>query len=53
MENTLLFDPDEGLDAHVTPTPLSDPVLAAIFQDVEVSWLYAGHRTARCRWRRS
>ena len=39
MEDTLLFDPDEGLDAHVTPTPLSDPVLAAIFQDVEVSGL--------------
>jgi len=42
MEDTLLFDPDEGLDARVTPTPLSDPVLAAIFQDVEVSGLAMG-----------
>jgi predicted transposase/invertase (TIGR01784 family) len=38
-DNTMLFDPNEELDAKVTPTPLSDPVLTAIFQNVEVSGL--------------
>ena len=34
-----LFDPDEELDALVTPTPLSDPVFTAIFQNANVSGL--------------
>ena len=38
-DNTLQFDPNEELDAQVTPTPLSDPVLTAIFQNAEVSGL--------------
>ena len=28
---TLEFDPADELDARVTPTPLSDPVLTAIY----------------------
>jgi flagellar biosynthesis/type III secretory pathway protein FliH len=39
MDITLLFDPDEELDAAVTPTPLADPVFTAIFQNAEVSGL--------------
>jgi len=39
LEETLLFDPDDELDARITPTPLSDPVFEAIFQDAEVSGL--------------
>ena len=39
MDDTLLILPYEELDMHVTPTPLSDPVFEAIFQDAEVSGL--------------
>ena len=43
-ENTLpfdlkTFDPNAELDPKITPTPLSDPVFTAIFQNVEVSGL--------------
>ena len=33
------YNPSEELDEWITPTPLSDPVLTAIFQNVEVSGL--------------
>ena len=39
VDDTLPFDPNSELDARVTPTPLSDPVLTAIFQNAEVSGL--------------
>ena len=38
-DGTLHFDPSEELDDWVTPTPLSDPVLTAIFQNAEVGGL--------------
>jgi len=38
-EDTLQFDLGEELDEWITPTPLSDPVLTAIFQNAEVSGL--------------
>ena len=41
-DDTLRFDPDEELEEWITPTPLSDPVLAAIFQNAEESGLAMG-----------
>jgi hypothetical protein len=37
VKDTPLFDPLDELDAAVTPTPLSDPVFTAIFQNADVS----------------
>ena len=39
QDDFLPFDPDEELEEWVTPTPLSDPVLTAIFQNADVSAL--------------
>ena len=36
------LDPDEELDPGITPTPLSEPVITAIFQNAEVSGLAVG-----------
>jgi len=38
-DGTLPFDQGEELDVWITPTPLSDPVITAIFQNAEVSGL--------------
>ena len=38
-DNIAAFDPTGELDARVTPTPLSDPVITAIFQNADVSGL--------------
>ncbi|MCL2165552.1 MAG: hypothetical protein FWH55_14465, partial [Oscillospiraceae bacterium] len=38
-DDIIQFDPGNELDEWITPTPLSDPVLTAIFQNAEVSGL--------------
>ena len=39
VDDKLMSDLDEVLDETITPTPLSDPVITAIFQNAEVSGL--------------
>ncbi|MCL2165533.1 MAG: hypothetical protein FWH55_14370, partial [Oscillospiraceae bacterium] len=34
-DDIIQFDPGNELDEWITPTPLSDPVLTAIFQNYE------------------
>ena len=42
IDDELKLYPDDEAAANIVPTPLSDPVLMAIFQDVDVSGLAMG-----------